>query len=245
MHVLTELDCRFTLEDVWQNENRGRPPRPELKRLGEELFLEAQNLVRPAAIFDLFPVQKVGHNKITLSNGESLRGPDIARFLAPAKQVFVAAVSIGSALEDRASRYFGDGERARGYLLDCMGTATMTNLVQQVCMRLESLAAPSGDPLGFPISPGDEGWPLAEQRVLFKMLPTNLIGLSLTDSCVMLPKKSVSFVVGLGPGVQTAAETSQCDYCSARESCRFKHTHGKGGCANEDAMLTLSENQCT
>jgi hypothetical protein len=238
VRVLTELDCRVTLDDVWQNENGGRPPRPALQRLGEELFLEAKSLIKPAAIFDLFSVRTVGHNKIGLSNGESLRGPDIARLLAPAKQVFVAAVSIGSALEDRASRYFIDGERARGYLLDCLGTATMTNLVQQVCARFEPLAAPSGYPLGFPISPGDEGWPLTEQRVLFKMLPTDRIGLSLTDSCVMLPKKSVSFVVGLGPGIQTAAESSQCDYCSARESCRFKHSHAKSGCSNEAAVLT-------
>jgi len=239
VQVLTELDCRFMLDDVWQNENGGRPPRPALKALGEELFLEAKSLVKPAAVFDLFNVRSVGHNKVALSNGESLRGPDIARFLAPARQVFVAAVSIGSALEDRASSYFADGERARGYLLDCLGTAAMTNLAQQVCARFESLAAPSGHPLGFPVSPGDEGWPIAEQRVLFKMLPTNLIGLSLTDSCIMLPKKSVSFVVGVGPGMQTAAEGSQCDYCSAREVCRFKHSHGKSGCSNDDSAMPL------
>ena len=242
MQVFAELDCRFTLDDVWQNENGGRPPRPALQRMGEELFPEAQSLVKPAAVFDRFPVRSVGHNKITFANGEALRGPDIARMLGPAKEVFVAAVSIGSALEDRASQYFADGERARGYLLDCLGTATMTSLVQQVCARFESLAAPSGFPLGFPISPGDEGWPLAEQRVLFRMLPTDLIGLSLTDSCVMLPKKSVSFVVGLGPGIQTAAESSQCDYCSARETCRFRHSYEKSGCSNDIAGTAVSSN---
>jgi hypothetical protein len=234
MPVLKDLACTVTLEDVWRAENGGRPPRPMLQRLGEEVYPEALKLFAPSAVFDQFSVQKVTHDRITLDNGEVLRGPDVARLLAPAKQVFVAAASIGPALEARASHYFSAGEKARGYLLDCLGTATMDSLVKQVCAHFENAAAPSGYPLGFPISPGDSGWPIAEQRVLFRMLPTDLIGVSLTDTCVMLPKKSLSFVVGVGPGIQTAAEASQCDYCSVQDRCRHRQRHGQSACPPPD-----------
>jgi hypothetical protein len=222
MQVISGLDCEVPLSDVWQTENGGRPPRPSLQRLGEELYPEARSLFSPSAVFAAFPVQKVLHDRIMLENGEALRGLDVARLLAPARQVFVAAASLGPALEERASRYCAEGEKAKGYILDCIGTAAMGRLVTQVCEHLGSLPESSGQALGFPLSPGDPGWPLINQRVLFRMLRTDLIGLSLTDSLVMLPKKSISFVVGMGPGIQTAAEGSQCDYCSVRDSCRHR-----------------------
>ncbi len=232
MQVISGLDCGVSLEDVWQAENGGRPPRPALQRLGEELYPEARSLFAPSAVFAAYPVQKVLHDRIVFENGEALRGLDVARLLAPARQVFVAAASLGPALEERASRYCAEGEKAKGYILDCIGTAAMNRLVTQVCEHLENLPVASGQTLGFPLSPGDPGWPLINQRVLFRMLRTDLIGLSLTDSLVMLPKKSVSFVVGMGPGIQTAAEGSQCDYCSVRDSCRHRILREQSACSD-------------
>jgi len=221
--LLTALTPVVDLAEVWQHECGGHEPHPALKRIAEALLPEVEALIAPAVVYDLFPTQEVRHDRITLADGRRLRGPDAARLLAPAKEVAVGVVTIGPALEARASRYFAEDEPAHGYLLDCLGTAAVTNLVQQTCAHLEGLAAARGWPLGFPLSPGDAGWPITEQRVLFDLLPAQTIGVRLTDSCVMIPKKSVSFVVGLGPGILTAAEGSQCDYCSLRETCRYRH----------------------
>lgn len=223
MHLLTKLTPILDLTEIWKRENGGSEPRPALRRLAEALLPEAQALTAPAVIFDLFSVQEVKHDRITLAGGHRLRVPDAARLLAPAKEVAAGVVTIGPALEERASRYFAEGEPAHGYLLDCLGTAAIIDLAQQACAHLEGLAAARDWPLGFPISPGDAGWPLTEQRVLFDLLPAQAIGVRLTDSCVMIPKKSLSFVVGLGPGILTAAEGSQCEYCSLRETCRYHH----------------------
>ncbi len=229
MPLLTTLTPTIDLSEVWQYESRGQEPRPSLRHIAEALLPEAQALIAPAAVFDLLPVQEVRHDRITLQGGHHLRGRDAARLLAPAREVAVGIVTIGPALEERASHYFAADKPAHGYLLDCLGTAAVTNLVQQVCMHLESLATARGWPLGFPLSPGDAGWPLTDQRVLFELLPAQAIGVRLTESCIMIPKKSVSFVVGLGPGILTAAEGSQCDYCSLRDTCRYRHRPESGG----------------
>ncbi|MGB8647819.1 MAG: hypothetical protein WCF84_21475 [Anaerolineae bacterium] len=222
MRVLTDLVPQFTLDDIWQVELGGREPRPALRGVGETLYPEAQRLVVPAAIFERFPVQKVMHDRVYLAGGQVLRGPDVAHVLAPASEVVVGMATIGAALEERSSQYFQQGDAVSGYLLDCMGTAAVINLVQQVCAFLEPLAAEWGYPIGFPLSPGEPGWPLAEQRVLFGLVPADRIGVTLTEGCAMRPNKSVSFVLGLGLGIRTAAEGSQCDYCSVRETCRHR-----------------------
>jgi hypothetical protein len=228
MQILTDLKVEFTLADVWASELGGRAPNPSLLKMGEEVYAEAVSLIAPAALFDLFPVGRVMHNRIVLENGRVLRGADVSRFLAPARQVIVGMATLGPALEKCASRYFAQRERARGYLIDCIGTAALSRLVQELCGRLETtVAVESGYPMGFPISPGDGGWPLDEQRILFELAPAERIGVTLTDSFVMLPKKSISFVIGLGPNIQTGAEGSQCDYCSVRDTCRYRHIHAR------------------
>jgi len=68
--------------------------------------------------------------------------------------------------------------------------------------------------------PGQEGWPIQQQRVLFDLLPAGEIGVRLTASYLMLPRKSLSFVVGLGPEMQPDAVT--CDFCSKRERCAWR-----------------------
>ena len=227
MPVLTHLVPEFTLADLWQMEMGGREPRPTLKQIAEELYPQAQRRVHPAAIYERFPVQKVTHDRVYLANGAALRGPDAAKVLSPAREVVVGVVTIGDAVEALSAEYFARGQALEGYLLDCLGTAAVTNLVQQVCTSLEPLATEQGFPLGFPISPGEPGWPLTEQRVLFSLVAADRIGVRLSEGCAMIPKKSVSFVLGIGPGILTAAEGSQCDYCSLRDTCRHRlHTEG-------------------
>ena len=49
-----------------------------------------------------------------------------------------------------------------------------------------------------PISPGHADWALAEQRVLFVLLPDAETGVTLTQTFLMYPRKSLGMVVGLG-----------------------------------------------
>jgi hypothetical protein len=68
--------------------------------------------------------------------------------------------------------------------------------------------------------PGQEGWSIWQQRVIFERLPTDEIGVRLTDSCLMIPRKSVSFVIGMGP--QMRPDAVACDFCSKREQCLWR-----------------------
>jgi hypothetical protein len=45
-------------------------------------------------------------------------------------------------------------------------------------------------------------------------------GVTLTDGGMMIPRKSVSLVLGLGKDVR--AEGRACDFCTLRETCRYQ-----------------------
>ena len=53
---------------------------------------------------------------------------------------------------------------------------------------------------GMRAQPGQEGWPIQQQEVVFRLIPGERIGVRLTENDLMLPRKSISLVIGMGPG---------------------------------------------
>jgi cobalamin-dependent methionine synthase I len=150
----------------------------------------------------------------------AFEGPLIARALAGATQVALAVCTIGPALEERVRALFAAGDPLRAMALDGAGVAALGQVSEAVGERICEEAAAQGLRTGMRVSPGQEGWPLEQQRVLFSLLPAERIGVRLNESCLMIPQKSVSFVVGLGPEMR--ADAVACDFCSRREHCRWR-----------------------
>lgn len=72
-------------------------------------------------------------------------------------------------------------------------------------------------------SPGYGDFPLSCQRFLFEALQVSKkIGITLTESCLMLPMKSITGVVGLSPD-PALCHVGRCMAC-ASENCPFRRT---------------------
>ena len=68
--------------------------------------------------------------------------------------------------------------------------------------------------------PGQEGWPIQQQEMVFRLIPGERIGVRLTESDFMLPRKSVSLAIGMGPDMRP--DGVACDLCSKRERCPWR-----------------------
>jgi hypothetical protein len=108
-----------------------------------------------------------------------------------------------------------------GLALSGVGSAAVEALTAAVCHHFEERAAIKGLGSTIPINPGLEGWSLQEgQKQIFGLLDSEVKGIRLLPSGMMTPRKSLSFVIGLGPDVSISG--SPCDYCDMRDSCRFR-----------------------
>lgn len=73
-------------------------------------------------------------------------------------------------------------------------------------------------------SPGYCGWHVSEQQRLFALFgEENPCHIRLTSSSLMLPEKSVSGVIGLGPDVRHLPYT--CHLCDKNGSCQWSRHH--------------------
>jgi hypothetical protein len=114
---------------------------------------------------------------------------------------------------------------AYGLALDGLGSAAVESLANAVCHYFETQVAEQGHRASIPLSPGMVGWPVeVGQQEIFDMLGNEKAGVQLTSSSMMIPRKSLTMVLGFGPEVGN--EGHPCDYCSMRETCQYMTDYG-------------------
>ena len=213
-------DFQISLEVDHVLEGQGIPPSRAsgpLLAAAQDVIDEAQGLVAPAALYTIIPVRHFEHREIVLENGATFSGSLMARALAGATEVALAVCTIGPALEEHMAALFAEGDSVRALALEGAGIAAVRQVANSVGVGVCDAATARGLSVGMRANPGQEGWPIKQQRVLFGLIPAEKIGVRLTPSCLMLPRKSVSFAMGLGPEMR--ADAVPCDFCSKRERC--------------------------
>ena len=77
-------------------------------------------------------------------------------------------------------------------------------------------------------SPGYGDYPIECQGAFLSALNAGrLIGLTVTESNILLPRKSVTAVIGISEKEIESSEKRGCDSCKLRETCKFRK-EGKG-----------------
>ena len=217
--LLDNLPVSLDIDDVLRGQ--GADPAkasPSLIRVATEALEEARPLLNPAVLYGTLPVTGYRHDQVTFKGG-AFSGPLVARALAGAAGLTMAVCTIGPALEKRSDELMSNLMQALA--LDGAGTAAIEKLSRQLVEIIRADAEKNGLKTGMKINPGQEGWPIEQQQVLFSLIPAEKIGVRLTESSLMLPRKSVSFVIGSGE--EMCAESVPCDFCSKRERCRWRH----------------------
>ena len=202
-------------------------PTPEVLGILEEALREAESLIQPRYTIETFPVAAVTEVAVELAGGARLALAGAARRWGPIQAVGLGVCTIGEALERRVDELLARREFPVAFMLDSVGWVAVEALADQlgnwVCNRLVAQGVKATPRL----APGYRGWDIWDQRVLFQALPVERIGVRLNDSCVMIPGKSLSFGMGLGPDVRVD-QTHKCRRCDLA-ACDFRLAPYRGG----------------
>lgn len=216
-----KLDVRLTEEDVscaeW--DNLSRTTNPASRVMVSEILLEAHQLARTEAVCKTVPVLKATDRKIVLADGQTLTSSLLARLAGSAQSMALIICTLGQAIDRRVEEYSRMGLPAHSYFLDVAGTciieAASRQLVSKVKKQVETLGLKTTIPLG----PGHSYWKkLTDQKIIYNLANPSEIGVSMLISGMMLPKKSMSTVIGIGPEFPPSAE-NHCHYCSMGQKC--------------------------
>lgn len=126
---------------------------------------------------------------------------------------FFVATS-GREFEDFQQQLKRENDMVRIFIADALGSVIAEKTADRMEEMLQDEIGTRGWKHTNRFSPGYCGWHVSEQQRLFSLFPvTEPCGVQLTDSSLMLPIKSVSGVIGVGPEVRKLEYTcGLCDY---------------------------------
>lgn len=133
--------------------------------------------------------------------------------------LFVA--TIGPAMEEWSRRLLKGDDPALGYIADVAASAAAESVTNTLHDHIQNKMQSLGLNITNRYSPGYCNWSVAEQQMLFSLLPSNFCGVTLSESSLMHPIKSVSGVIGIGPDVKWRDYI--CDRCGVKD-CTYRAT---------------------
>ena len=224
MELLTDFDLTLVADDVI----RGEGADPVIVRSKKPSLLHAADLALEEGYAKLHPAAMIHHPRLwnTATNGFSCRMEKNypARFWLTIWQE-PSRWSWHSPLLDRSWR---------NHASSCMGRIRSSELLSMAWGMLlwkslvsRSACASENRPrlpvltASTPLSPGEPEWPVEiGHPQIFALLDPSRVGITLTSGGMMIPKKSISFVVGIGPDM---SRDDFCELCSFNERCRYRH----------------------
>lgn len=214
-----------TVEDILRSEGvdyRKHPPRPGMVDLHRRILAEASALVQPKAIWTEVEVTGAGDKELCLQDGLKLTSRLLAKMAGSAEKLILFAMTIGSAIEEQISSYQRAEKMSRAFALDAAGSTMIAMGSSLALSRIEEIYHREGLKTTFPMGPGHSYWKgLDDQQIIFYYLQPERIGLHLNDSNLIIPRKSVSMVLGVGHNLPELNGRTHCDFCTLRRNCHM------------------------
>lgn len=186
----------------------------------EEVFTHCENISRCAWIYRVFPID-IREDGIHLPGTTLvLQGNDIGQHMEGARFVAVMAVTCGLANERELQHLTSTGGLA-ALAFDAAGSALVEAAADACNAAIVEEAHSRGLYTNWRYGPGYGDLPLSVQPTLVHVLDADKkLGMSVTESNLLIPAKSITAFVGFFDTVQETQRT--CQTCSFAPHCSLR-----------------------
>ncbi len=201
-------------------------PDEQIRALLERYEPIVRERMRPAYVYRELRAEHTAEGVSFPDIGLLLPGEDIRRHLSGCGRAVLFAATL-SAEADKLIRQAQVEGMAEAMAVDALCSAA----IEQVCDRAEKeiFSAVEAPYRTWRYSPGYGDLPIDVQKDVLKALNAQRrIGLTVTESCLLIPSKSVTAVIGISDSPPEGQRRKGCAGCSLRESCAFSKLGGCG-----------------
>lgn len=179
-------------------------PDETINTMVSEALREMGECLRPQAVYEIFPLnveyeEEKGHGLVEFAD-VSINSADLARNLRQCSQVVIFAATIGP-MVDSLIRRIQSRDSVKAAVLQASGAMFAEKLVDLLNEKIRSDMALQNKSCRPRFSPGYGDVSLQVQKDFFRLLPCTKIGLSLMNTLIMSPEKSVTAFIGIKEAV--------------------------------------------
>jgi hypothetical protein len=191
-------------------------PEPYLGLINQEMDQIAgyHNIKGGYRIFENFKLNLLNYT-IIIDNVSFHAGKQVVHYLRNSEMLAFFACTAGGEITDRSKQFMEAGNFLEGYVTDLTGSVIAEAAMDWMQNKLKEQMGQMGLKITNRYSPGYCNWNVSEQHRLFSLFPENFCGISLTESALMKPVKSVSGIIGIGTKVRY--DKYVCNACSSKD----------------------------
>ena len=199
---------------------KGQKPEASILELVERMWSKLVDCCTPHAGYRLLDGGRYETDKVKVADAVLHTGPIIAEAMGEASSIAIFTVTLGAGYDKWMQEIKQEDNIMHEFVANSMATVVAESITEELIAVLRKNVQEQGLKATNNYSPGYCGWPLMEQQLLFSFLPNGISGITLTESCLMLPIKSVSGIIGVGENA--LKRPYGCAVCNMQKRCHHR-----------------------
>lgn len=200
---------------------KGQELDTDLEERIESLIKDVNTKINPRVVLEKYNIKFFQDKVMVIGTELVLQGEDIKKCLDKCDEVYLLAVTLGIEME-KMIRLAQASSILDALILDSIATA----YVEAVCDKIEDDIYKDvkriGKGISFRFSPGYGDLPIKTQKYFLKTIDAQRrLGLTLSSSLILIPRKSVTAIIGVKNEIVKKINKS-CNDCPNCESCKFR-----------------------
>lgn len=212
---------------------KGNIPDQKTSKLIDEMIALAVGLVRPKSTYEFFDLEPVKNGVKFVFADVCFYGKDVTAHLKNALKGIIFAATLGTETE-RQLHLLQKVDMEKAVIFDAVCDCLIEEYCDKCCEKIRLEQLEKGLFINTRFSPGYGDLSIEVQKDIIKILNCEKrIGLSVTSSFVLLPRKSVSALIGVFKEKPTP-KAGSCERCSLQNVCKMK---GSSECLNQTDFI--------
>jgi len=164
----------------------------------ERYIADASSLIHLKGAGLRAPITEIESDKIILPDGVEFKSRQLAKLLANCSEIVLMGATAGQEIMDAIEKDATGANVTRGIVLDAAASETVDASLDWIMDYFnQSLRRENRRLLGKRYSAGYGDLFLETQKTVHRLLKLDRIGIEITESCMLVPEKSVTAITGI------------------------------------------------
>lgn len=187
----------------------------------QNCFRELEELADKKSIYRIFELSLKDENELKIGNVE-IYSRNLRTNLKDCKQVVLFVATLGTEV-DRLIRKMQVVDMAKAVVMQACAATLLEEYCDELQQKIAERMQEQGKYIRPRFSPGYGDFSIQHQRDVLAMLEASKrIGVTMTDSYMLTPTKSVTAVIGISD-TQTECKSNTCEECD-KTDCTYRRS---------------------